>query len=113
MFTCQVCIQVDQGPPLLRNNLLGTLLRDSTSIGLYDIQPTMVGNDEVEPSFLERAVLPGVTGVVGATQSSDKGAITSFSWHPTQENRLLNISLSGSDCKRHLKRKEGFTWVFP
>lgn len=79
-----------------RNNLLGTLLRDSTSIGLYDIQPTMVGNDEVEPSFLERAVLPGVTGVAEGMQLSSTGAITSFSWHPTHENRLLNINLSGT-----------------
>lgn len=78
-----------------RNNLLGSLQRDSTSIGLYDIQPTMVGNDEVEPSYLERAVLPGVTGVVGSLPSSTAGTITSFSWHPTHENRLLNISLSG------------------
>ncbi|XP_026277027.1 GATOR complex protein MIOS-B [Frankliniella occidentalis] len=79
-----------------RNNLLGTLQRDSTCIGLYDIQPTMVGNDEVEPSFLERAVLPGVTGVVGGVQASAAGAITSFSWHPTHENRLININLSGN-----------------
>ncbi|XP_034247778.1 GATOR complex protein MIOS-A isoform X2 [Thrips palmi] len=79
-----------------RNNLLGTLQRDSTCIGLYDIQPTMVGNDEVEPSFLERAVLPGVTGVAGGAQTSTSGAITSFSWHPSHENRLLNISLSGN-----------------
>lgn len=80
-----------------RNNLLGTLQRDSSSIGLYDIQPTMVGNDEVEPSFLERAVLPGVTGVASAAQTSTSGAITSFSWHPSHENRLLNISLSGTN----------------
>lgn len=86
---------VDHLPTVCRNNLLGTLQRDSTCIGLYDIQPTMVGNDEVEPSFLERAVLPGVTGVAGGMQPSAAGAITSFSWHPTHENRLLNISLSG------------------
>lgn len=78
-----------------RSNLLGVLQRDSSSIGLYDIQPTMVGNDEVEPSFLERAILPGVTGMAGGVPASAVGAITSFSWHPSHENRLLNINLSG------------------
>ncbi|KAJ9588221.1 hypothetical protein L9F63_018385 [Diploptera punctata] len=68
-----------------RHNLLGSLMRDSPSIHLHDIQQTVIGNDEVEPSVLERTIHPGTTN-----------NITSFSWHPTHENRLLEISLSGS-----------------
>jgi hypothetical protein len=52
---------------------------------LHDIQYTVVGNDEVEPSVLERSVFPGTTN-----------NITSFSWHPTHENRLLTIAFSGT-----------------
>nr|CAD7262749.1 unnamed protein product [Timema shepardi] len=67
-----------------RHNLLGSLVRDSPALFLYDIQHTTVGNEEVEPSVLERSVIPG-TG----------NNIASFSWHPSHENRLLAISLSG------------------
>jgi len=70
---------------LCRHNLLGSLLRDSTAIHLHDIQYTVVGNDEVEPSVLERRVYPGTMN-----------NITSFSWHPTHENRMLTIALSGT-----------------
>lgn len=68
-----------------RHSLLGSLLRDSTAIHLHDIQYTVVGNDEVEPSVLERRVYPGTMN-----------NITSFSWHPTHENRMLTIALSGT-----------------
>lgn len=68
-----------------RHSLLGSLLRDSTAIHLHDIQYTVVGNDEVEPSVLERKVHPGTMN-----------NITSFSWHPTHENRMLTIALSGT-----------------
>ncbi|GFG38305.1 hypothetical protein Cfor_12188 [Coptotermes formosanus] len=75
----------DIGDLSLMHNLLGSLLRDSTAIHLHDIQYTVVGNDEVEPSVLERSVFPGTTN-----------NITSFSWHPTHENRLLTIAFSGT-----------------
>ncbi|XP_069700640.1 GATOR2 complex protein MIOS [Periplaneta americana] len=68
-----------------RHNLLGSLLRDSAVIHLHDIQHTVCANDEVEPSVLERSVHPG-----------SANNITSFSWHPTHENRLLTIALTGN-----------------
>lgn len=43
----------------------------------------MVGNEEVEPSVIERIVAPGLHN------------ITSFSWHRNDENRFLAISLPG------------------
>lgn len=68
----------------IRHNLLGSLQRDSSVIHLHDIQHTVIGNEEVEPSVLERTVVPG-----------SPHNITSFSWHPQDENRLLTIALSG------------------
>lgn len=70
---------------ILRYNLLGALQKDSTCINLYDIQHTMVDNEEVEPSALERIVTPG----------SLHSSITSFSWHTYEENRFSTITVSG------------------
>lgn len=67
-----------------RHNLLASLQRDSSVINLYDIQHTVVGTEEVEPSVLERVIVPG-----------SPHNITSFSWHSSDENRLLAIALSG------------------
>lgn len=53
-------------------------------INLYDIQQTIVGNEEVEPQVLDRDVAPG-----------SPHNIMSFSWHHTDENRFLTIALSG------------------
>lgn len=69
---------------IFRQNLLSALQRDSSIINLYDIQHVMVGNEEVEPIVLERVVIPG-----------SPHNITSFSWHKTDENRLLTMALSG------------------
>lgn len=66
-------------------NLLGALQKDSSVINLYDIQHTMVDNEEVEPSALERAVVPG-----------SPHNISSFSWHFHDENRFSTIAVSGT-----------------
>lgn len=65
-----------------RHNLLGSLQRDSTAIHLHDLQQSM---DDAEPSILERSV-----------QVGSSSHLTSFSWHPTHENRLLTIAFSGT-----------------
>lgn len=66
---------------IFRHNLLGSLQRDSTAIHLHDLQQSM---DDAEPSILERSV-----------QVGSSSHLTSFSWHPTHENRLLTIAFSG------------------
>lgn len=76
-----------------RHNLLGSLLRDSCALSLYHVQHTLVGNDEIEPTVLERSVQPGASN-----------PITSFSWHPTHENRLLTIAQSGTLTRLHNTR---------
>lgn len=71
-----------------RHNMLAALTRDSSQLTLYDIQHTVVGTEEVEPSVLERVISPG-----------SPHNITSFSWHKSDENRLLAIALSGEYLK--------------
>ncbi|KAL1137877.1 hypothetical protein AAG570_009573 [Ranatra chinensis] len=66
-----------------RHNLLGSLQRESRSIHLHDLQQS--ADDSADPSVLERSVKPG-----SASQ------ITSFSWHPKHENRLLVLTLQGT-----------------
>lgn len=68
-----------------KHNLLGALHKESSLIHLYDIQQSAVANEDFEPSVLDRTVVPG----------SSKN-LTSFSWHETDENRLLTIASNGS-----------------
>ncbi|XP_039295830.1 GATOR complex protein MIOS-B [Nilaparvata lugens] len=65
-----------------RFNLLGSIQRDSAMINLHDVQQSV---DDTEPSVLERMVQPG-----------PEAQLTSFSWHPKDENRLLAITLNGA-----------------
>lgn len=65
-----------------RNNLLGSLQKDSGSLYLHDIQQCGPG-DDTEPGVLERTVVPPWTNP------------TSFSWHPKHTNRLIGISQQG------------------
>ncbi|KAM0726260.1 GATOR2 complex protein MIOS-B [Formica fusca] len=64
-----------------RRNLIGTLHKDSAGLHLFDIQ--YCGAEDTEPGVLERVVLPPWHSPI------------SFSWHLTDENRLLAISLQG------------------
>lgn len=77
-----------------RSGLLATLGKESPVVQLYDIQHASVASPaygvgyETEPSFIERSVKPSGR------------AVSSLSWHPSQENHLLTISPSGhvQDC---------------
>ncbi|CAG9854863.1 unnamed protein product [Phyllotreta striolata] len=64
---------------------LASLQRESSVINLYDIKQTVVSNEELEPNIMDRIVIPG-----------SNHNITSFSWHATDENRLLTIAVSGA-----------------
>ncbi|XP_014242242.1 GATOR complex protein MIOS-B [Cimex lectularius] len=82
-------VTLQQGKPVTkilwsptRSNLLGSLQRDSRSIHLHDVQQM----EDMEPTILERSIKPLLNHI----------QITSFSWHPKDENRLLTINLSGS-----------------
>lgn len=63
---------------------MGSLLRESTHINLYDIEHSCASNEEIEPSVIERLV---------STGSSQH--LTSFAWHANDENRFLAIAVTG------------------
>ncbi|XP_065221938.1 GATOR2 complex protein MIOS-B [Planococcus citri] len=65
-----------------RRSLIGSLQKESSAIHLHDIQQSM---EENEPSVLWRSIQPG-----------QNVPLTSFSWHPKNENRLIAISLVGA-----------------
>ncbi|KAG5872709.1 hypothetical protein JTB14_008803 [Gonioctena quinquepunctata] len=64
---------------------LASLQRESSVINLYQIKQAVVSSEELEPNVMERIVAPG-----------SPHNITSFSWHSTDENRLLTIAVSGT-----------------
>lgn len=65
-----------------RRNLLGSLQRESSAIHLHDMQQSVIDS---EPSVLWRSIQPG-----------QNIPLTSFSWHPHDENRLIAISYGGT-----------------
>lgn len=65
---------------------MSSLQRDNASIHLHDIQHVVIGNDDIEQTMLERSIIP-----------STSNYLSSFSWHPNHENRLLSIAtMSGT-----------------
>lgn len=70
---------------IFRQNCLSSLQKDSSVINLFNIQQTIVNNEEVDPTVMERVITPG-----------SPHNITSFSWHNVDENRLLTIAVSGN-----------------
>ncbi|KAK6624092.1 hypothetical protein RUM44_010950 [Polyplax serrata] len=83
-----------------RPNRLASLQRDSSIIMLHDLQMAAVGTEDVEPTLLERAIQP-ISG----------HNITSFSWHPSCESRLLTISLSGSITDYTVAERITLNWL--
>ncbi|BES96654.1 missing oocyte, meiosis regulator, homolog (Drosophila) [Nesidiocoris tenuis] len=79
-----------------RNNLLGSLQRDTKSIYLHYIQQM----EELDHSVVERSIRPGVSH-----------QITSFSWHPLDENRLLAITLSGLVTDTYVSERITLNWA--
>ncbi|XP_050310111.1 GATOR complex protein MIOS [Anthonomus grandis grandis] len=73
-------------------NLLTTLQKDSGTISIYDIQQPSIGNEEVEPTVMERVV-----------NLKSLYPLTSFSWHRSDENRILTSSGSNSSGKIEVK----------
>ncbi|XP_023223348.1 GATOR complex protein MIOS-B-like [Centruroides sculpturatus] len=72
-----------------RNSTLSSLARESSFIKMYNIQQVSIGSDEIEPTIVEHSVNP-----------FGQHSLSSFAWHPGQENRMLTITHSGhvGDC---------------
>lgn len=70
-----------------RLGLVASLCRDSPSMRLYDIIHYAAGGEDQEPAVITRSITP------------DPGTcLSTFSWHPTHENRLLGASYTGVAC---------------
>lgn len=71
-----------------RSNVLSLLTKDSCVVKLYDVQHPQGVADDVEPTMVERTVQP----------FSNAAVLSSFSWHPHDENRMLAVT-SGSSVR--------------
>ncbi|KAI2806893.1 hypothetical protein BLOT_008853 [Blomia tropicalis] len=69
-----------------RSNILAALLKDTNSIRLYDYKDYKNLNNEPEPSVLAREISP--------FEALNTQIISSFSWHPYSESRMVVISSS-------------------
>ncbi|XP_077513332.1 GATOR complex protein mio isoform X1 [Amblyomma americanum] len=69
-----------------RSNVLGLLTKDSNVVKLYDVQHPQGVADDVEPTMVERTVQPFPSAVM----------VSSFAWHPHDENRMLAVTSGGS-----------------
>ncbi|XP_046334805.1 GATOR complex protein MIOS-like [Haliotis rufescens] len=67
-----------------RSGMLSVLCKDNNVVQLYDIRHSVFGADVMEPALVERNIQPCKDSV-----------ISSFTWHPTHENRLLSVTSSG------------------
>jgi len=68
--------------------MLSILTKDSSEIKLHDVRHSLVGTDEIEQASIERKIEP-------FGNKSSKCHLSSFAWHPRQENRVLAVSNSG------------------
>ncbi|XP_064455610.1 GATOR2 complex protein MIOS-like [Ornithodoros turicata] len=64
-----------------RSNLIGLFTKDSNVVKLYNIQQSPALADDVEPTMVERFIQP-----------FNNVMLSSFCWHPTNENRMLVIT---------------------
>ncbi|ENN79182.1 hypothetical protein D910_02334, partial [Dendroctonus ponderosae] len=69
-----------------KSNLLTTLQRDNGYVSLYDIQYPTIGNEDVEPTVMERTI-----------NLKSTYPLASFSWHPHDENRIMTCSVELRD----------------
>uniref|UniRef100_T1JHX6 Uncharacterized protein n=1 Tax=Strigamia maritima TaxID=126957 RepID=T1JHX6_STRMM len=81
-----------------RSNLLASVARESCILKLYDIQHTS-STDEVELTSFERHLMP-----------SGQQLVTSFSWHPTEQKRLILVSPMGAIADFRVFERIAVTW---
>ncbi|XP_054158947.1 GATOR complex protein MIOS-B-like [Oppia nitens] len=71
-----------------RSNMLASLIKDGTGIKLFDIKDYVNANNDLEPAIIDRIVNP--------FDLSNKSKLSSFSWHPTHESRMIFVTPSGT-----------------
>ncbi|XP_064648261.1 GATOR2 complex protein MIOS-B-like isoform X2 [Lineus longissimus] len=82
-----------------RFGLLASLAKESSVVKLYDVQHSGLGSDELEPAIIERLVHP-----------YGHNAVSSFAWHPTDENRMLTVSPTGFLRDVRIFERIALTW---
>lgn len=65
--------------------VLSILCKDSPTVKLHDIRHALYGADDVEQASVERNIQP-----------FGKAHLSSFAWHPKQENRLMAVLSNGT-----------------
>lgn len=68
-----------------RTGILAVLCRDSSVVKLYDIRLSQIGNDDLEPVYFEQNIHP-----------HRQHAVVYFSWHPTNDVRLMTVTPTGN-----------------
>ncbi|KAK7109429.1 GATOR2 complex protein MIOS-like [Littorina saxatilis] len=70
---------------LTRSGVLTVMCKDSPILRLYDIRHAVIGCDDIEPVIIDRNIQP-----------CGEHVMSSFAWHPKDENRLL--AAAGPSC---------------
>ncbi|CAG2117837.1 unnamed protein product, partial [Medioppia subpectinata] len=71
-----------------RSNMLASLIKDASGIKLFDIKDYVNANNDLEPTIIDRIINP--------YDLSNKSKLSSFSWHPSHESRMIVVTPSGS-----------------
>lgn len=71
-----------------RSNILAVLLKDTNYLRLYDYKDFKNAKNEPEPAVVQRDISP--------FSFANPQIISSFSWHPSNESRMLVISTNSS-----------------
>ncbi|XP_064613766.1 GATOR2 complex protein MIOS-A-like [Liolophura sinensis] len=90
-------LRIDWCPTRL--GLLTTLTKESGVIKLHDIRHSSVGTDEPEPNIMERFIQPLA-----------HENITSYSWNPKLENRLLVATPRGNLKETTVYERIALSW---
>jgi len=91
---------------LTRSNTLASLQRDSPYIHLIDLNWPSSDMDG-EPHCLKRSISPFISRTNLTTRNLAIGDIT---WHPTDLERLLVLSLSGTLCDYKIPQRIAMSW---
>ncbi|XP_033762093.1 GATOR complex protein MIOS-like isoform X2 [Pecten maximus] len=67
-----------------RMGFLAVLVKETSAVKLYDIRHIPMGADDLDPAIIERNV------------QCYANQCMAFSWHPTDENRMLTVSQTGA-----------------
>ena len=111
-----------------RSGLLCSVEMGGSQLNLHDIQGWAISSDDGDPAVTERAI-PNYTPITDTSNRGNEGidtddfkrlsvgsesgvgdVITSFSWHPTQQNNLIAITRGGKLFQASVPERITPTW---